>query len=77
MRKASTYEGICDKSAEDDLITVCAASGVKETGMQYRVLYGTREIGTVLLIEKRNSRTRIVRSTGDRLSRSSDETMET
>jgi len=31
--------------------------GVKLTGMQYRVLYGTREVAGALLTEKGSSRT--------------------
>lgn len=50
MSKASSYVCICEESVEDDLIADYTASGVKETGMQYGVLFGTREIGTVLLI---------------------------
>jgi len=42
------------------LITVYMTSGAKLTGRQYRVLYGTREVGTALLTTKENSHTRIV-----------------
>ncbi|MEJ7587165.1 MAG: hypothetical protein WKI04_06355 [Ferruginibacter sp.] len=41
--------------------------------MQYRVLYGTREVAGALLTEKGSSRTRIVRISGGGLNRSSDE----
>jgi hypothetical protein len=48
----------------DDLITDYTASGVKLAGMQCGVIYGTREVDTVLLIPMlrvgRNSHTRIV-----------------
>ena len=51
-------------------------SGAKLTGRQYRVLYGTREVAGELLTEKGVSSTRIVRASGDGLSRSSDEVTE-
>ena len=50
------------------------ASGIKLAGRQYRVLYGTREVGTALLTAKGSRRTGIVRDSGGGLSRSSDET---
>ena len=50
------------------------ASGIKLTGRQYRVLYGTREVAIVLLTEKRRRRAGIARDSGGRLTRSSDET---
>ena len=45
---------------EGYLITVYMTSGAKLTGMQYRVLYGTREVADALLTEKGWSHTRIV-----------------
>ncbi len=73
MSKASSYVRAC-QGCKGNLITVYMASGVKLTGMQYRVLYGTREVAGVLLTEKGSSRTRIVRISGGGLNRSSDET---
>ena len=63
------------------MITVYTTSGIKLTGRQYRVLYGTREVAIVLLTAKRGTepaevgsrRTRIVRDSGGGLSRSSEE----
>jgi hypothetical protein len=42
------------------LITDYTAFGVKVAGTQCRVLYGTREVDTVLVTTKGNSHTRIV-----------------
>lgn len=75
MSKASSYVRACYE-CKGNLITVYMTSGVKLTGRQYRVLYGTREVADVLLTEKRISRTRIVRISGGGLSRSSDEVTE-
>jgi hypothetical protein len=44
MLKTGRYDYICDVSAMDDLITDCITSGVKLTGLWYRLLYGTREV---------------------------------
>jgi hypothetical protein len=44
MSKISSYVCAYDKGAEDNLITVCTASGVKLAGMHYGVFYGTSEI---------------------------------
>ena len=56
------------------LITGYITFGVKMTGRQYRLLYGTREVAIVLLTEEGSRRTGIVRDSGGGLSRSSDET---
>ena len=48
MSKATGYVCSCDKSVMGVLITDYTAFGVKVAGMQYRVLYGTREVDTVL-----------------------------
>jgi hypothetical protein len=75
MSKASNYVGVCYE-CKGNLITVYMASGVKLTGRQYRVLYGTREVADVPLTAKGRSRTRIERISGGGLSRSSDEVAE-
>ena len=72
MSKAGSYVCACYK-CKGNLITVYTASGIKLTGRQYRVLYGTREVAIVLLTEMGSRRTWIVRDSGGRLSRSSDE----
>jgi len=50
MSKAVSY--VCVRyKCKGNLITVYMASGIKLTGRQYRVLYGTREVAIVLLTE--------------------------
>ena len=61
------------QSVTGDLITGYTTFGVKLTGRQYRLLYGTREVAIVLLTEEGSRRTRIVRNSGGGLSRSSEE----
>jgi hypothetical protein len=51
-------------------------SGVKLTGRQYGLLYGTREVADVLLTEKESAVQGIVRISGGGLSRSSEEVTE-
>ena len=59
MSKADGY--VCVRyKCKGNLITVYTASGIKLTGRQYRVLYGTREVDTALLTAKRSSHTGIV-----------------
>jgi len=59
MSKADSY--VCVRyKCKGNLITVYMASGIKLAGSQYRVLYGTREVDTALLTEKRSSHTGIV-----------------
>jgi hypothetical protein len=80
MSKADVYVGV-RYECKGNLITVYTASGIKLTGRQYGVLYGTREVAIVLLTAKRGTepaeegsgRTGIVRDSGGGLSRSSDE----
>jgi hypothetical protein len=51
MSKAGSY--VCGRyKCKGNLITVYTASGIKLAGRQYRVLYGTREVDTALLIVK-------------------------
>jgi hypothetical protein len=45
-KQAATFVPV--KSVKENLITVYMTSGVKLTGRQYRVLYGTREVAIVL-----------------------------
>lgn len=52
MLKAGTYVCACDQGAMGDLISDCIASGVKLTGLQHRLLYGTREVAIVLMSKK-------------------------
>lgn len=63
-------------SAMDDLITDGITSGVKLTGDQYRLLYGTREVAIAQMSWKTIGRVRITRDSGDGLSCSSDEVTE-
>jgi len=59
MSKAGRY--VCVRyKCKGNLITVYMASGIKLAGRQYRVLYGTREVGTALLTAKGSSHTGIV-----------------
>jgi hypothetical protein len=44
MLKTDRYDAGCELSAMDALITDCITSGVKLTGLWYRLLYGTREV---------------------------------
>jgi len=54
MSKAGSY--VCVRyKCKGNLITVYTASGIKLAGRQYRVLYGTREVGTALLTAKRGT----------------------
>jgi len=51
VSKASGY-GCARYKCKGNLITVYTASGIKLAGMQYGVLYGTREVDAVPLTEK-------------------------
>jgi hypothetical protein len=51
MSKAGSYVCVCYK-CKGNLITDYTASGIKLAGRQYRVLYGTREVDTALLIRR-------------------------
>ena len=51
MSKADIYVGV-RYECKGNLITVYTTSGIKLTGRQYRVLYGTREVDTVRLTAK-------------------------
>lgn len=64
------------KNAMDDLIADCITSGVKLSGLQQRLLYGTREIAIVSMSGKAIGRVRITRDSSDGLSCSSDEATE-
>jgi hypothetical protein len=60
----------------DVLITDCITSGVKLTGNQHGLLYGTREVAIVSMSRKAIGRVRITRDSSDGLSCSSDEVVE-
>jgi len=64
------------KSAKDDLIAVGIPSGVKRTGFQHRLLYGTREVAIVWMSVITIDRGRIPRDSSDGLSSSSEEVAE-
>jgi hypothetical protein len=58
------------------LISDCITSGVKLTGIQHGLLYGTREVAIGMMSCKTIVRVRITRDSGDGLSCSSDEVTE-
>ena len=48
MSKTTGYVCSCEQGVMEDLITDYTTFGIKVAGMQYRVLYGTREVDNVL-----------------------------
>lgn len=60
----------------DDLITDCTASGVKLTGRQHGLLYGTREVVIVGMSLTTITGVWMTPDSGDGLSCSSDEVVE-
>jgi hypothetical protein len=60
----------------DDLISDCTASGVKLTGRQHGLLYGTREVAIVGMSFTTITGVWMTPDTGDGLSCSSDEVVE-
>jgi len=60
----------------DDLISDCITSGVKLTGRQHRLLYGTREVAIAGMSFITITGVRMTPDSGGGLSRSSDEVVE-
>ena len=60
----------------DDLITDCITSGVKLAGLQYGLLYGTREVAIAAMRYSTIAGLRMKPDSGDGLSCSSDEIVE-
>jgi len=60
----------------DVLISDCITSGVKLTGLQQGLLYGTREVAIVEMSLMTITGVRMTPDSGDGLSRSSDELVE-
>lgn len=60
----------------DVLISDCIASGVKLTGLQHGLLYGTREVAIVEMSFMTIAGVRMTPDSGDGLSCSSDEVVE-
>jgi hypothetical protein len=76
MLKTGSYVCICEKSVMGDLITDYTTSGVKLTGLQHGLLYGTREIAIAAMSYSTIAGVRMTPDSGDGLSCSSDEVVE-
>jgi hypothetical protein len=76
MLKTDGYVYVCESSAMGDLISDCITSGVKLTGLQHGLLYGTREVAIVGMSLMTISGVRMTPDSGGGLSRSSDEVVE-
>jgi len=59
-----------------DLISDCITSGVKLTGLQHGLLYGTREVAIGVMSRMTIKDVRMTSDSGDGLSCSSDEVFE-
>lgn len=76
MLKTGGYVCACDSSAMGDLISDCITSGVKLSGRQHGLLYGTREVVIVEMSFATITGVRMTPDNGDGLSRISDEVVE-